>query len=123
LIVCRALYGLKSAGAAWRALLAQVLTDLNFQPTKADPDFWIRAALCAVRFEYYKMLFVYVDNMLAVSHRVLEVIEEITSFYKAKEGSIKWPEIYLRENVAKIQMPDGREVWSTSPRDYIKNTI
>jgi hypothetical protein len=43
-------------------------------------------------------------------HRALEVIKEITAFYKAKEGRVKPPEIYLRAKVAKIQMSDGREV-------------
>ena len=43
--------------------------------------------------EYYEMLFVYVDDILSISHRVKEMIAEITKFYKGKEGSIKEPEI------------------------------
>ena len=54
------------------------------------------------------MLFVYVDDILALLHKETEVITEITSFYKAKEGSIKPPDIYLGANIDKIQMPDGR---------------
>jgi hypothetical protein len=73
--------------------------------------------------KYYEMLFVYVDDILALSHKATDCIQEITNFYKAKEGSIKPPEIYLGANVAKIQLPDGREVWSTSPRTYVKNSI
>ena len=38
MLVVRALYGLKSSGAAFRALLAETLYDLNYRPTKADPD-------------------------------------------------------------------------------------
>ena len=40
-IVRKALYGLKSAGAAFRALLAETLCDLGYSPTKADPDVWL----------------------------------------------------------------------------------
>jgi hypothetical protein len=40
-----------------------------------------------------------------------------------KDSSIKPPEIYLGADVAKIQLPDGREVWSTSPWTYVKNSI
>ena len=69
------------------------------------------------------MLFVYVDDILALSHQAKESIQEITNFFKAKDGSIKPPEIYLGADVAKIQLPDGREVWSTSPRTYVKNSI
>jgi hypothetical protein len=69
------------------------------------------------------MLFVYVDDILALSHQAKESIQEITNFFKAKDGSIKPPEIYLGADVAKIQLPDGHEVWSTSPRTYVKNSI
>jgi hypothetical protein len=40
IIVC-ALYGLKSAGASWHAMLVQALCDLCFVSTTADPDIWI----------------------------------------------------------------------------------
>ena len=42
MIVKMALYGLKSSGAAFRSKLAGVLKDIQYQPTKADPDVWIR---------------------------------------------------------------------------------
>ena len=38
MIVVRALYGLKSSGAAFRALLAETLHDLGYVSPKADPD-------------------------------------------------------------------------------------
>ena len=69
------------------------------------------------------MLFVYVDNILALSHQAKAVIEEITTYFKAKDGSIKPPEIYLGANIATLQLPDGREVWTTSPKTYVKNSI
>jgi hypothetical protein len=39
-VVC-ALYGLKSAGTLWRAMLAQVLHDIGFVSTVAGPNAWI----------------------------------------------------------------------------------
>ena len=69
------------------------------------------------------MLFVYVDDILAVSNKATDVIKEITEFYKMKEGSIKPPDIYLGANIMKVQMPDSREVWGSSSRDYVKNSI
>jgi hypothetical protein len=41
MIITRALYGLKSSGAAFRALCAETLRDAGYEPTKADPDVWI----------------------------------------------------------------------------------
>ena len=43
LVVVQALYGLKSAGSAWRASLAEALVQLGFKSTRADPDVWIQA--------------------------------------------------------------------------------
>ena len=123
LVVVRALYGLKSAGSSWRAALAEVIAGIGFESTRADPDVWIRMAVRSDGFKYYEMLFVYVDDILSVSHKAKEVIEEITAFYKAKEGSIKEPEIYLGANIEKIQTPDGRMIWASSPRDYVKNAV
>ena len=38
MIVTRALYGLKSSGASWRATFAQTLSDLGYVLSKADLD-------------------------------------------------------------------------------------
>jgi hypothetical protein len=47
MIVKMALYGLKSSGAAFRSKLAGVLDDLQYRPTLADPDVWIKAGVKA----------------------------------------------------------------------------
>ena len=114
-IIVHSLYGLKSAGAAFRATLAQLLQDPGYKSSRADLDVWMREAIKDNGHKYYEMLFVYVNDILALSHQAEGAIKEITTFFKAKDGSIRPPEIYLGANVAKIQLPDGREVWSTSP--------
>ena len=38
MLVRKALYGLKSSGAAFRTHLAETLYDIGFGPTQADPD-------------------------------------------------------------------------------------
>ena len=40
MFVRKALCGLKSSGAAFRAHLAETLHDIGFHPTRADPDVW-----------------------------------------------------------------------------------
>ena len=67
-LVKKALYGLKSAGAASRSLLADTLMDTGYKPTKADPDVWIRPATKVDGFEYYELVLCYVDDILSISH-------------------------------------------------------
>jgi hypothetical protein len=40
-VIVRALYGLKSSGAAWRAMFAGTLQDLQYKSSLADPDVWL----------------------------------------------------------------------------------
>jgi hypothetical protein len=64
------------------------------QPRRADLDVWICKAVKDNGHQYYEMLFVYVDVILALSHQAEDAIKEITASYKAKDGSIKPPDIY-----------------------------
>ena len=64
-IVRSLLYGLKSATrAAFRSSLAQILQDIGYTSSRADPDMWMQAAARDNGHEYYEMLFVYVDDIL-----------------------------------------------------------
>ena len=63
-LVTRALYGLKSAGAAWRSFFAQVLIDLRFRPTRGDPDVYIHEATRPNGQRYYEWMLTYVDDIL-----------------------------------------------------------
>ena len=84
LIVVRALYGIKSAVLSWHAALAQVLKNLDSVSTLADPDVWIQESVRVDGFKYHEMIFVYVDDILAVSHKATDVIKDITVLYRAK---------------------------------------
>ena len=41
-IIEKALYGLKSSGAAWHAHLSEKLRVMGFIPSLTDPDMWMR---------------------------------------------------------------------------------
>ena len=77
MIVVRALYGLKSSGAAFRALLAETLYDIGYNPSKADPDVWIRPSVKPDGFEYYKMILCYVDDVLSILHDATKTMKGI----------------------------------------------
>ena len=112
--VVRALYGLKSSGAAFRALLAETLYDLGYFPTKADPDVWIRLAVKSNGFEYYKFFLCYVDDILSISHDPQKTMDGIKNTFKLKNDKIEEPEKYLDADLSKMTTADGRLCWMMS---------
>ena len=60
MFIRKALYGLRSSGAAFRAHLAETLYDIGFVPTRADPDVWRRPAVKEDGFEYYEYVLCHV---------------------------------------------------------------
>ena len=99
------------------------LTDMGYQSTKADPDVWIRAQVKPDGFEYYEMVLVYVDDIMVLSHDTKPTMGAIVSLYRLKDDSIGEPKQYLGANIGKYQLPDGRECWSMTGHDYVKNAI
>ncbi len=118
LIVSRALYGLKSSGAAWRADLAATLRDVKLTSSQANPDVWTRSAGM-----HYDMVLVYVDGILVFVKKPKTTMNELGNFYEVKPESVHEPVIYLRANVDKVQLPDGKVEWSTGSKMYVKNAI
>jgi hypothetical protein len=69
------------------------------------------------------MVLVYVDDIMVVSQDPKNTMDAIADLYRLKEGSVGEPTTYLRANVTKYQLPDGKECCAMSGRDYVKNTI
>ena len=76
-IITRALYGLKSAGAAQRTSFTQALAQLEFQPIHGDPDIYIKPQTKPDGTSYYEMLLVYVDDILVLSQDTKPIIDGI----------------------------------------------
>ena len=53
-IVVRALYGLKSSGASWRAMFNTTALEMGFVPAIADLDVYRRQNMEENGFKYYK---------------------------------------------------------------------
>ena len=121
-IVTQALYGLKSSGAAFRSFLAETLDSMGFKSSLADPDVWLRAAVKPDGEEYYEYILVYVDDILCMSHKAIEAMQEIQKSFKLKKNKIEPPEIYLGARLEKKKL-NGRYVWSMSSTDYVKAAI
>ena len=91
MIIRKALYGLKSSGAAFGAHLTEILYKMNFKPTKGNPDVWIRPETKADGFEYYEMVLVYVDDILCISDDPKATVTRIQATFKLKDDRIEKP--------------------------------
>jgi Reverse transcriptase (RNA-dependent DNA polymerase) len=124
-VITRAIYGLKSSGAAWRAMFAEALsTKLGFTPCPADPDVWLREAVKPNGEEYYEYILVYVDDILVLSHDPRSIMNRIGQSFSIKEGSDKEPDTYLGADVGKHQFDDDPvPKWTLGADKYVQNAL
>ena len=118
LIVTRALYGLKSLGAAWRADLAATLHDIGFTSTQTDPDVWIRSANT-----HNEMILVYVNDILVFAREPKVIMNALGQLYELKPESVKEPDLHLGANMEKVQLPSGKTEWAMTSRTHVKNAV
>jgi hypothetical protein len=126
-VIIRALYGLKSAGASWAQHFADVFTSMGFAATKADENVWMRKHQKADGTDYWEYVFVYVDDILCLSTdprgRIIEPIIAKGYLLKA-EGA---PTRYLGATIG-IYNTEGAKgkkysFWSISAEAYLKLAI
>ena len=48
----KALYSTRSGGACWHDRLFDILQQMDFKPSKADPDTWVRSSKDGTHYEY-----------------------------------------------------------------------
>jgi hypothetical protein len=124
--IVRALYGLKSAGAAFRAHLATILRhSMNFRPCEADPDVWMRVATKENGFAYWEYALCYVDDILFISAQVDKVVSELSDSFELKEAQdpAAQEERCLGAMIGQYTFPDGSTVWYMSAEAYLKKAI
>ena len=118
MIVVRALYGLRSSGAAFRASLAEVLYGLGYVPSKADPDVYLRPAIKSDGFKYYEYVLCYVDDVLCISDNPMETMEGIQKKFKLKDDKIEPPDMYLGAGLTMMHNESNLECWAMSSDQY-----
>ena len=108
-IITQPLYGLKSAGAAWRTFFAQALTRLEFKPMGGDGDVYIKPQTKPNGDRYHERLLVYVDDILIISHDTKPIIDSIASQFCLKEDSLHAPNQYLGATIKIYTNDSGSE--------------
>jgi hypothetical protein len=123
MLITRALYGLKSAGASFRAFLGEHLHDMGYRPCLADPDVWLRPAVKNCGFQYYEYVLTYVDDCLAISHNPKAIMQGIQSKFKLKGDKYDEPTDYLGATLSKMTTASGIECWTQSSDKYVAASI
>ena len=119
MLIVRALYGLKSSGAAFRAFLAEALYDIGYTPSVADPDVWLRPAIKEDGFKYWEYVLCYVDDILAISEKPLNTLKAIQGKnFKFKNDKMEKPENYLGADLSSLDNAEGTECWAMSSDRY-----
>jgi Reverse transcriptase (RNA-dependent DNA polymerase) len=114
LVICRALYGLRSSGARWHDRFADCLRDLGFQSCKAEPDIWLRK-----NGGIYEYVAVYVDDLALVLVDPQSFVSTLTVKYNFKfkgTGPIKF-------HLGMDFYRDGTGTLCIAPKKYIEKMV
>jgi hypothetical protein len=88
-LIVRALYGLKSVGAAFRNHLAECMKHLGWIPCRADRELWMKAETSPDDGAlYWAYILIYVDDILCVHYDPGAQLVKLDEYFKMKEGSI-----------------------------------
>jgi hypothetical protein len=95
-LIVRALYGLKSAGAAFCAHLASFVHKMVYISCKADADLWLKATTRPDNNSvYYSYILCYVDEILVVHHNAMSILNQLNEYLPLKPKLVGDPNIYL----------------------------
>ena len=122
MLIHKALYGLKSSGAAFRADLAETLYNIGFVPTRADPDVWRQPEVKKDGFEYYEYVLCYVNDILAISHKAKDALKAVQAACKLKDNRIEPPDMYLGATLS-VMEDDGVQGWCMTSDKYVKAAV
>ena len=81
LVMYKALYGTRSGGACWHDKFFDILHDMGFKPSKADPDIWMKSSKDASHYEY---IAVYVDDLAICMKDPKSFCDTLKEKYKLK---------------------------------------
>ena len=116
LIMIKALYGTCSGGARWHDRLFDILQELKFKPSKADPDVWMRPEPGGTCYEYNA---VYVDDLAIATNDPQAFCNELKKKYNLKLKGVGPLEYHLGCTYKKD--PDG--TLAADPRKYVNKIL
>jgi hypothetical protein len=112
--VIKGLYGLKTSGARFHESLSDTLLSLDFRPSRADADLWMRE-----HDDHYEYVIRYVDDLLIFSRDPATIVDKLRKVYALKGGSS--PEYFLGADIKSYTDKEGHMHRAISAHTYIQN--
>ena len=116
LVMYKALYGTRLGGACWHDNFFDILHDMGFKPSKADPDIWMKRSKDGSHYEY---MAVYVDDLAISMKNPKSFCDTLKEKYKLKLKGVG--PIYYHLGCGYIRDEDGTLV--ADPREYVEKML
>ena len=116
LVIYKTLYGTRTRGACCHDKLFDTLQHMGFQPSKANPDIWMKPTDDRQAYEY---IAVYIDDLCVASKDPGKIFQTLKNKYKFKlkgDGPLDYHLVYSYKCD-----PDGTLV--ADPRKYVSKII
>ena len=72
-------------------------------------------------FEYYEYVLCYVDDILAISHKVKDALKAVQAVFKLKDDRIEPPDMYLGATLS-VMEDNGVQGWCMTSDKYVKSS-
>ena len=106
-IIVRALYGLKSIGAALHNHLADCMRHIGYSSCLTDPDLCMKPITKANVESYYSYILNYVDAVIFISKEAGPILARLGKYFKLKAGSVGPPTNCLGTKLRLTRLPNG----------------
>ena len=116
LVMYKALYGTGSGGACWHDKFFDILNDMGFKPSKADPDIWMKPSKDDSHYEY---IAVYVDDLAICMKDPKAFCDTLKEKYKLKLKGVGPINYHLGCGYTRDE--DGTLV--ADPRKYVEKIL
>ena len=90
--------------------------------SEADVDVCMNPEFNPNVYPYYKYILFYVDDFIHIYFKPKEDMDALNMIYRLK-GGFGPPDRYLGANIEKVQLKDGKVVWSKKCVGYLKSSI
>ena len=118
LVMYKALYGTRSGGACWHDKFFDILHDMGFKPSRADPDIWMKSSKDGSHYEY---IAVYVDDLAICMKDPKAFCDTLKGKYKLKLKGVIQSIITLVVDIQETKMEPLLQTQGNMLRKYLSH--